>query len=374
LIAPADVAALRAQRASAAPIVSLYLNVPVDIALHRGLTTKARELIKAAGTGLPGQDAASETDVASIAEAVEANSRDWLGHTVAIFACAQIGLFKAVLMPGRSADRAVVATRPYIRPWLAALQRNPAYQVAVIDTERAWLLAVAGDDTDTLAQWIGPAVPKTGFAGWHGLEAYRMQQRIMELSMRHYRDTIGILSRATDEADQPLVLGGHEMQIHQFMSLLPHSVRERVAGSFNVDTQTATPARVRELAAPVIASWTESNEAQLVNDVLSEPPEVAVTTSLSDCVTALRARAVSQLVLPDDEVIPGCACDECGAIGIGPSGCDCADQACRPVPDVLDVLIEQALDGGGHVTAVREAPFTAAARLRFAPAGLAKAG
>jgi peptide chain release factor subunit 1 len=374
LIAPADIAELRVQRASEAAIISLYLNVPLDIAEHRGLTTKARELIKAAAIRPPGQPTPSDADIASIAEAVDVNSRDWLGHTAAIFACARLGLFKAIPLPGITADRAVLDARPYIRPLLAALQRNPAYQIAVIDTERAWLLAVVDDETDTLAQWIGPAVPKIGFAGWHGFEAYRMQQRIMELSMRHYRDTISILARATDEADQPLVLGGHEMQIHQFMSLLPHSVRERVAGSFNVDTQTATPARVRDLAAPVIASWTESAEAKLVDEVLGEPPEVAVTTGLRDCVTAVRARAVSQLVLADDQVVPGCACSECGAIGIGPAGCDCADQACRPVPDVLDVLTEQALDGGGQVTAVREAPFTVAARLRFAPAGLARAG
>jgi hypothetical protein len=369
LIATADVAELRAQRAYSTPIVSLYLNVPVDIADHRGLMTKARELIKSAGSQ-PGQLGASETDVSSIIEAIERGSLDWLGHTVAIFACAEVGLFEAIPLPGGAEDRAILDARPYIRPLLAALQRNPPYHVAVIDTEHAWLLAVADDETDTLAESTDPGVPSTGFAGWHGLEAYRMQQRVMQLSRRHYRDTIGILSRATDEANQPLVLGGHEMQIHQFMGLLPHSVKERVAGSFNVDWQTVTPARVRELAAPVIASWNESSEAQLVDDMLSEPPEVAVTTSLADCVTAVRARAVSQLVLADDQVVPGCACDDCGAIGIGDAGCDCADQACREVPDVLDVLTAQALDGGGQVAAVREAPFTAAARLRFQPAGL----
>ena len=369
MITATDLAVLRTKIASDSAVISLYLNIPVDIADHRGLVTRARELIKAAAdagppgrVGLPG---ASDIDVAAVADAVTDNGLEWLGQTLAMFACAEIGLFFASPLPGTVADRAILAGRPYLRPLLAAQQRNPAYQVAVLDAEHAWILGVTGTETDTLAENTGPTVA-SGFAGWHGLDAYRMQQRVMQLSRRHYRDTISTLSRATDEAQRPLVLGGHETQINRFVTMLPNPVRQRVAGSFNVDWQTVTPARVRQLSAPVIADWSESAEAELVDEVLNQPPHTAVTTSLPDCVTAVRSRAVSQLVLNDDQVVPGCACDDCGAVGIGGRGCDCADQACRPVPDVLDVLSGQALDGGGEVAAVRQAPFTAAAKLRFA--------
>jgi hypothetical protein len=381
LITHADICALRAQRASNSPVISLYLNVPVDIAEHKGTLVRTRELIKTAADGRPGdrgpgergpgergpgeRPAISETEIASIVAAVDANNLDWLRHTVAIFACSEIGLFKAIPMPGHADDLAVLAPRPYLRPLFAALQRNPAYQVAVLDAKHAWVLGITEDETDTLAERTGEEVPSTGFAGWDGLEAYRMQQRIMQLSRRHYRDTIGILTNTVDDVGHPLVLGGHEMQIKQFRTLLPRAVRQRVAGSFNLDLQTATPARVRELAAPVIAQWTESAEARLVEDMLNQPPETSVTTSLADCVTAVRSRAVSQLVLTDGQMVPGCACGDCGAVGLGDADCDCADQACRPVPDVLDELSSQALDGGGSVAAVRAAPFTAAARLRF---------
>lgn len=372
MITHSDISALRAQRASNAPVISLYLNVPVDIAEHKGTLIRSRELIKAAADqepsgGTPGEPTAvSEADIAGVVAAVDANSLDWLGHAVAIFASGELDLFEAMPIPGGADDLAVLAPRPYLRPLLAARQRNPAYQVAVLDAKHAWVLAITDDETDTLAERIGPQVPSTAFAGWDGLQAYRMQQRVMQLSRRHYRDTIGILTDTVDDVSHPLVLGGHEMQIKQFAALLPREVRQRVAGSFNLDLQTATPARVRELATPVIAKWTESAEAQLVDDVLNQPPDTAVTTNLADCVTAVRSRAVSQLVLTDGQMIPGCACDDCGALGLGDAGCDCADQACKPVPDVLDELSTQALAGGGSVAAVRAAPFTAAARLRFA--------
>jgi peptide chain release factor subunit 1 len=366
LITYADIAELRAQRATDTPVVSLYLNVPVDIAEHRGMLTRARELLKGAADRRPGdQPAVSEADIGSIMDAIDANSLDWLGHTVAIFACAEAGLLVTMPMPGRTDDLAVAAARPYLRPLVAALQRNPAHQVALIDAKHAWVLAIADQEIATLAERTGAMLPSSAFAGWYGLEAYRVQHKMIKLARQHYRDTIGILSRASDTAACPLVLGGQDMQINQFVTLLPPAVRQRVAGSFNVDLQSATPAKVRELAAPVIARWTELAEAQLVDEVLSEAPDTAVTTSLTECLKATRSGAVRQLVLADGEMVPGCACDDCGAMGIGDAGCDCADEACRPVPDVLDELGRQAMEAGGEVAAVRDAPFTAAARLRF---------
>jgi peptide subunit release factor 1 (eRF1) len=362
MTAGTDAGQLRARFATRTAVVSLYLNIPVDLAGHRGLTTRARELIKAAGA----DQAAPETE--TITTAVAEGALDWLGRTMAIFACAELDLLEVISLPGPSGDRAVVAAKPYIRPLLASVQRHPPYQVAVIDTRHAWLLAVAGDEIDMLAERTGREVPSTRFAGWYGLEAYRIEQRIMELSKKHYRDTISVLTELTSP---PLVLGGHETQISQFTAMLPQPVRQRVAGSFSVDLQTATPARVRELSAPVIADWARAGEAQLVNDLLAEPPGTAVTTSLDQCLAAVRSRAVSQLVLADDEMVPGCVCDDCGTLGaglsIGDASCDCPDPAaaCRPVSDVLDELTSQALDGGSEVTAVRDAPFAAAARLRF---------
>jgi len=365
LITDAAIAELRTRRATDSPVISIYLNVPVDIADHRGMLTRARELLKGAADRHRGQPAISETEISSIVNAIDARSHDWLGHTVAIFACAELGLFEALPMPGTADDVAVLAARPYLRPLLATQQRNPAHQVAVIDAKHAWVLAISDGEIATLAERTGTALPSPAFAGWYGLEAYRIQHKMIKLARQHYRDTIGLLTRARGSSSRPLVLGGHEMQINQFLTLLPPDVRQRVAGSFNVDLQTATPARVRQLAAPVIARWTESAEAQLVDEMLSEPPDTAVTTSLDDCVKAVRSRAVSQLLLADGQMVPGCACDECGAVGIGDAGCDCPHQSCQPVPDVLDELSSQVLDGGGDVVAVRDAPFTAAARLRF---------
>ena len=168
-----------------------------------------------------------------------------------------------------------------------------------------------------------------------------MQQRILNMSRQHYRDTAAILEQTTAACQRPLVLGGHEMQISQFLPMLPRTVSQRLAGSFAVDVHSATPGRVRDLATPVIARWTEAAEADLVAEALNEPPDGAITTDLDRCLTAVRSGAVSQLVLADDQMVPGCVCDNCGGLAVGSvpvaagaAGCACQDpaSAARPVP------------------------------------------
>jgi len=363
---------LRAMRADEPAVLSVYLNVPLDLAEHRALPARTRELIKNAAAGPPDAAAAAirKADLEAIARALANHSQEWLGHTIAIFACAGLGLFETVPLPGFLPEQAVIATRPHVRPLLAAIQRNPAYRAALVDSRHAWILSISDDQIETVAERTGEGVPSPGFSGWWGLEAYRVQQRIMMLSKQHFRDTIGILERTADGEHRPLVLGGHEPEINQFLGTLPPAVRQDVVGSVHVDLQTATPGRVRELASPVIARWVRRSESQLVEEVHNLPPG-AIVTGLAGCLAASRERAVAQLVLPDDQLVPGYACDECGAIGEASGDCDCPAPArpLRGVPDLLEELAGRTLDEGGEVTAVHDPPFQAAARLRFAVAG-----
>jgi len=369
MITRAAADALRAIRADGPAVLSVYLNIPLDLAAHRALPARGRELIRAAATGPLGAAGAEvrPADPDAIARVIGIRSQDWLGHTAAFFACADLGLLEVVPLPGYLPEIAVVATKPHVRPLLAAMQRHPDYRAALVDTRHAWVLSISDDRIETVADRTGDNERSTGFSGWWGLEGHRMQQRVMMLSRQHFRDTIAILERAASGGHRPLVLGGQEAEINQFMGILPRAVARDVAGTFHVDLRTATPGRVRELAAPVLAHWAERHEARLVADLLGQPPQVAVVTDLAGCLAAAREQAIAELVIPDGHLIPGYRCDACGALGATASACDCPGPAGPPrgVPDLLEELADRTLDDGGEVTTVREPPFAAAARLRF---------
>ena len=155
MITYADVEKLLATRSEDPPVLSLYMEMPLDLPALRGLPARAGELLNSAAGGPCGPDGPhAERALAEARQAVrrilEDSARDWLGHCVAIFICGPVGLAEAIPLPAGLGEQAVFGPRPHVRPLLVALQRHPAYRVAVVNRRHAWLFAVAGDRIDTV--------------------------------------------------------------------------------------------------------------------------------------------------------------------------------------------------------------------------------
>ncbi|HXZ71490.1 MAG TPA: hypothetical protein VEH31_11565, partial [Streptosporangiaceae bacterium] len=272
MISYADVDKLRGVRAPGPAVLSLYLPVPLDPAGLRGLAAEARDLMNGAGASGPdgaGTVQIGQADRQAVLGALAGHGRDWLGHTVALFACGQLGLFEALPLPCALPERAVLATRPHVRPLLAAIQRCPDYWVAIADRRHAWVLSVSGNQVTTVARQSEQGPRSPGFGGWYGLETHRTQQRIIQLGRHHYREVAAILERAADPGRPvPLVIGGHHDSIAGLLKALPPAVREDFAGSFAADPHTLTPARIRQLAGPVIDGWVVRHDREQSEQIL----------------------------------------------------------------------------------------------------------
>jgi len=368
MISHADVEKLLGIQAAERSVLSVYLQVPVDPPALRGLPARVGELLTLAGGGADGRGAlrARDEDRRMVRRLLEVHARDWLGHTVAIFACSQLGLSEAFPLPCRLPERAVLATRPHVRPLLVALQRCPAYRVAVVDRHHAWIFSVAADRVSVVAQPAAEGVRSPAFGGWYGLESHRVHERITQLARHHYQDTAAILGQAMRSGEhEPLVVGGHEEAIPQFLAILPADVGEHFAGSFVVDPHTMTPAWVRELSGTVIRDWADRREQRLLAQLHQEPPDGLTLIGLRDCLTAVNQHAVELLVVPVGGLIPGFACTRRGALTSTPGGCPDGPAAARPVPDLIEEMVIQTLGDGGEVAAVPDPPGDVAARARF---------
>jgi PAS domain-containing protein len=372
MITQAEIGKLARAQAAEPAVLSLYLSVPLDPAELRELAARTGDLI-AAAAGQPGEgghDRVRDADRAAVRSAVVAHGRDWLGRTVAIFACADLGLFEVVPLSGEVPERAVLAARAHIRPLLADLQRRPAYRVAVVDRRYARVLAVTDGEIQAVAASDAATVASPGFGGWYGLDSYHVQHRITELARYHYRQVAALLEHLMRDGEpEPLVIGGHQDGIGQFFASLQPAVREAFAGSFVVDTRALTPARVRDLAEPVIARWAEQRAGRLAAEILEASPGGLAALGLAGCVTAVNARAVGRLIVPGEDLVPGYVCGRCGMLGTAADGCPDWAVAAQPVPDLIDEMVHRTLDDGGQVTAVRSAPFQIAAQLRFPVTG-----
>jgi peptide subunit release factor 1 (eRF1) len=369
MISCADVEKLRSVRAPGLAVLSLYLPVPLDPAGLRGLAAEAGDLMAGAGASNAGGASTagiSDADRDAVLDALAAHGRDWLGHTVAFFACGELGLFEAMPLPCLLQERAVLATRPHVRPLLAALQRCPDYRVVIADRRHSWILSVSGTRVETVARQSDEAPRSPGFGGWYGLESHRIQQRVIQLGRHHYRDTAAILQRAADAGrNVPLVIGGHHDSIAGLLQALPPAVRKDFAGSFTADPHTLTVARIRELAGPVIEGWAVRRERELSEEIFGQLAAVGLHASLA----AVNEGAVDHLLVAHEGMIPGFVCGRCGALSTGSDECPDWGTAARAVPDLLDEAVQRTLDDDGQVTVIRDAPFSIAAKLRFPVTG-----
>jgi hypothetical protein len=116
MITRAEVEKLGARHAVEPTVLSLYLTVPPHPAPLSLLTARADELI-AAAEGAVGRPAGKQ-DRNAVREKLATSCRDWPGRTVAVFACADVGLLEAFPLPGLVRERAVLGIRPHIRPLL----------------------------------------------------------------------------------------------------------------------------------------------------------------------------------------------------------------------------------------------------------------
>lgn len=357
MLTQADVDKLSTIRAASPTVLSLYLAVPEDPGQLRELPAHAGHLMGNLEVAVP--------DQANVLAKVAALGQDWLGHGVAIFASAELRLLEVVRLPDYPPERAVLGERPYIRPLLAVLQRHPAYRVAVVDRAHTWMFAISGDGITTATGPEGQTMPDASYAGWYGLDEYRVHHRVIELARRHYRESAALMAAlARHNEPEPLVIGGHRDGIGQFLAALPTAIRDMYAGSFAADTHLLTPARVQALAEPVVTRWAELRGLRVVERITALPAG-KTSIGLAGCLAAVNAHAVETLVVPDDGLVPGFRCARCEMLCV--ADCDCPDwgTAAQPVADLIEEMVSCTLADGGQVYVVTGLPGEPLAELRF---------
>lgn len=287
MISRADVDKLLSVRAAGPSVLSLYLRVPLDPGELRGLPARAGDMFALAargGAGTPGVLRVGAVDRRAVRGLLAARARDWLGTPWPSSAALSWA------WPRRSRWRADCRSGPCSPPGRMCghcWPRCPAYHVLVVDRRHSWLFAVTGERIETTALPPAEGLRSQGFSGWYGLEACRVNDRIIELARHHYHDTAALLERAARvSGPQPLVIGGHDETIPQFLAVLPAALRDQFAGRFVADSHTLTPARVRDLAGRVIEDWLSARDQHLLTQILQQPPDGLTATGLHACLTA----------------------------------------------------------------------------------------
>jgi Bacterial archaeo-eukaryotic release factor family 10 len=374
-VAADTVRRLAAFDAHGLPVVSVYARVEVDPG-DRALGTHADSLLHEVrrharnGRLSHAARASLKDDERRIHDAL--TQQEWPAGTAAIVACSGAGLYEEVALSRTIRDRAVVDGTPWIRPMVAVLDEEHSACVVVVDRGSAlvWTLA------DGALRWAGGQRDKTprksDFAGWAGLDEYRVQRHTNELARRHYRRVaryVGVVCVAN--GCELLVVGGHREERPTFVEVLPNDLRARVAGTFSVDPGTATTNTIGRAASAVVGRHERVKERRAVQRVVGvHAAGGPAVVGLADCLWGGTVRAVGTLLLEQDLEVSGVVCDRDGWLGLQGARCPLCGNPTRRVPDVVDDLVEAVVEDSGaieHVVA-QDTPLRehhAAALLRF---------
>ena len=88
-------------------------------------------------------------------------------------------------------------------------------------------------------------------------------------------------------------------------------------------------------------------------------------TGLSACLAAANRHAIQLLLVPAGGLVPGYACQRCGALSSTGDGCPHGPAESLAVPDLIEEVAVATLGDRGQVETLPDPPGGIAARLRY---------
>ncbi len=341
------------------PVVSAYLAASPGRDGRRAIRAKADSLLHQVRALVQDRSLAHAARVslrADIARIEEVARTEFLARgTVAVFACSGGGLLEVVRLPHAIRDRIMVDATAWVGPMLAVLDQYHRCCAVVLDHEsaRAWELYLG--ELREVESVAGTARRNPAYAGWHGLSERRVRNKADELVKRHFRGVAAELNRLfRSERYEVLAVGGHEHELPGFLEFLPRSLRERLAGTFSIDPNTAAAATVR----PPVEAILERHELEQQRRAVEELLEAAAAgglaaVGLERCLAAASTAAIRTLLVHDGAMAPGVVCDASGWLGTTEERCPLCGRPTRRTPDVIDELVETVIDEGGSIRHVQ---------------------
>jgi peptide chain release factor subunit 1 len=380
--------------ADARPIVSLYVDVPVDPKDHQGMRSRVNSLLDQLDPLTEDESLDREArlsirdDIVRLRQAVQAEH--WKPHGIGVFASSARNLFEEVELPSQPHDRVLVDVTPWVRPIAAALDREYRACVVTLDRGRAAFWEYQNDDLQQIDEVNDPVLRDADYTGGrYGGQENATHHRVQEMAKQHFRhvadrleqlffpelehevqyETVVEGKRAPVGRYDVLVVGEHAEQANGFVDELSDRLRQKLAGTFT-DPSVDDRGALKTQADDVLHRWEGDRERRLVDHILEiEPIGGWGVTGLHKCLWAATSKAIETLLLREADEAEGVVCDACGWLGETGNLCPVSGDRLRHAPDIVDQLVQSVLRDGGEVRTLEEgiAPEgrTPAAHLRF---------
>lgn len=269
---------------------------------------------------------------------------------ICVFVSSGLGLFESHPLPVPFKTQIVVAPGPFLLPLARVSDEYEHYLVALVDTESARILEIAGS-TILREEALWTEVPgRHSQGGWSQM---RYQRHIEDHRDRHHRETADRLTRWVDEARvDSVLLAGQDRILANFQEFLPERLRRRIQGVLSMDIRTPQD-EIQWRCQQLLQREKEASHRALVLDLLeSVLTDGSAVVGVKGTVRSLNEGKLGRLVASRDFASTGALCAGCEMLHWEEtSQCPYCGGSALPVP-LEQELINAALRKGADAVTV----------------------
>ncbi len=339
------------------PVLSVYLNrvgTPRDrTSTGARLTELLRPVREVAESGGLSHEAAMSLradvkTVQSLGDRIDADP-----SSAAIFLCNGADWFHYVSVNRPVWDVARIGNRAYLRP-LRVAETQVRSAAVIFDPRRSVVFVKHGDEFDEYGEVVEESVRKSNYGGFAGYEERGVRNHADAVVQRQYKETADLVFRLFQkEGFDYLFLGGHQESIDEGSKLLHPYVKDRLGGSFVIDTHTMTPALIKDHLIGLEKAAVADREATRVQELLDTAGAGGpAVLGISSVLAAVNAKAIDRLIVSGSFTKEGAVCESCGWLSRNGTSCPVCGSATRPTEDLVDEIIEATISESGEVLQV----------------------
>ncbi|MFQ3610571.1 MAG: host attachment protein [Fimbriimonadales bacterium] len=282
---------------------------------------------------------------------------------IALFACSGEGLFQAIPLPYVERNTLVVDKTPYVRRLFAVEADFGVNMVVVFDTRDAHFYQIDIEgireleafqtvrDREVLPPGQHGVRTPSGFRAVHGMGERNVQMLKAHEQQQHLRQIADALNnlRKTHPYDR-LLVGMPDEFANLFPTYLHDYVRRTYAGRIKAHDKLP----LNELYERVLDRLMEidhEQEAQLLQELNESMPQLAAL-GLEAVIQAVEWGNARVLLYDTEFTHPGCVFYPSGSLGLRPEDAPEGTTEVWWLPDIVDTVLERALEQGAKVEAV----------------------
>jgi peptide chain release factor subunit 1 len=289
----------------------------------------------------------SLNDIERLSTRCETLARDGY-QPLAIFGCAERGIWEEVPLPGASGDTALhINSRFHLRPLAMASTNANGTLVILADRTKVRFVKYSDGSFDEFDSIDSDLPRKARTDGFGGYDAGHKERHVENWEMRHFKEAADKMKQLCERDSFDSLVIACRAEVRPEIEPHLHSyVAGKLLGYIEGDPSMLGDDRLREQVKKLRAERANGEKQGIVRDVVGEAKRNGRgTLGLRNVLTSLERGEIQMLLIGKDFDAHAIECTNCGHLDARDgTSCPLCSQPVREIEDIADLLTARAIN------------------------------